>query len=462
MKPSEDRLLQEAIEVMSQEVQALGLRPHPLIFDIVPPEVMDELASYVIPGRFSHWTHGRDYARQKTLRRHGHNRLYETVINTNICQAYLADSNTLLENKMVAAHVMGHADFFANNRFFHQSPPRMDRTMEAHAARIRHFEDLYEMEVVEKLLDAIMVIEYYTDPYTADFMPVDGYEIEPPKQAPKTLYDDLEPVQAGPRWTGHRIKRPHTPNEPDRDLLRFIMLHSPILDEWEQEVLSMVREESLYFAPNRRTKFVNEGWATLIHAMVMRRIDLTPEEYINFSALTANVTQPHSGNLNPYHVGYTVMKHLNKVFGGDEQNLAPDMLELREFVSDASLIRDYLNEELIEELGFSLTEEEAAEIDLKPGQKRWEHVRDALMGYFYNSGYPEIVAVDGDYNGERELLLHHLWTGLPIDIGYAKKTLEHVFHLWGRTVHLKTVLGIDEEGEELVKMMSYDGKSGHA
>ena len=88
--------------------------------------------------------------------------------------------------------------------------------------------------------------------------------------------------------------------------------------------------------------------------------------------------------------------------------------------------------------------------------KDWEAVRDRLVTDLTGFGFPIIVACDGDYDGHRELYLRHEWTGKPLDLTYARKTLEHVYRLWGRRVWLETMTA-----DEKSLVLSYDARHGH-
>jgi stage V sporulation protein R len=59
---------------------------------------------------------------------------------------------------------------------------------------------------------------------------------------------------------------------------------------------------------------------------------------------------------------------------------------------------------------------------------------------------------NGDYRGNRELLLVHVFEGQELDMNYAEKTLQHVYQLWGRPVHLETIY----DGKKI--LLSYDGE----
>ena len=85
---------------------------------MVPATIMYEFGAYGLPGRFSHWTHGRAYQQIKTMYDYGLSKIYELVINADPAYAFLLENNSVLQNKVVAAHVLAHSDFFKNNAYF--------------------------------------------------------------------------------------------------------------------------------------------------------------------------------------------------------------------------------------------------------------------------------------------------------------------------------------------------------
>jgi stage V sporulation protein R len=210
----------------------------------------------------------------------------------------------------------------------------------------------------------------------------------------------------------------------------------------------------LYFFPQMQTKIVNEGWATLSHATILRRLDLSHDEYVDFADLHAGVIQPGQRRINPYHVGFKILQRLNHEHGGDDETIAPALLELRETTADLSLIRNELTKELVEDLDLYVYRRVGDELVIT--DKDWEAVRDRLVTDLTGYGFPIIAAADGDHEGRRELLLRHEWTGKPLDLPYARRTLEHIHRLWGRTVWLQTRTADDEP-----LLLAYDPKDGH-
>ena len=101
----------------------MGLDPYPVHSSWCPPTIMYEFGAYGLPGRFTHWSHGKAYHRMKTKYDYGLSKIYELVINTNPSYAFLWRQNDILQNKLVVAHVLGHTDFFKNNVYFKHTPP---------------------------------------------------------------------------------------------------------------------------------------------------------------------------------------------------------------------------------------------------------------------------------------------------------------------------------------------------
>ena len=77
-----------------------------------------------------------------------------------------------------------------------------------------------------------------------------------------------------------------------KDLLLFIEEYSRELEDWQRDILTMMREEMLYFWPQLETKIMNEGWASFWHQRILREMDLTSDEAIEFAKLNAGVVQP--------------------------------------------------------------------------------------------------------------------------------------------------------------------------
>ncbi|HEY3368686.1 MAG TPA: SpoVR family protein [Symbiobacteriaceae bacterium] len=332
------------------------------------------------------------------------------------------------------AHVFGHTDFFKHNVWFGRTNRQMIESVSQNAQRIRQYGiDEGSLEV-EKFLDAVLALSDHIDPYPRH----DRAEAKPgmSSNAAPGPYGDLFPDLDGAGQASARKakadQRRRIPPEPEKDLLRFILEHADRLEDWQRDVLAIVREESLYFVPQMQTKIMNEGWASFWHSRILRELNLTDDEFMEFGRLHSGVCTPGRTRMNPYHVGLKMFEDIEKRFG------RPKIFGVRELENDVSFIRSYLTEELCKDLDLFIYE---LDEDWKITDKKWERVRDAICNSMTNFGQPYIVVVDGDYSGKRELYLQHYHDGRDLDMPYAERTLQYAYQLWGRPVHLETKIG---------------------
>jgi stage V sporulation protein R len=473
MEDREIQNLEKSVEQIWEIARKFGLDPFPTNFEIVPASVMYEVGSYALPGRYSHWTFGKAYHRMKTMYDFGLSKIYEVVINTNPSYGFLLETNSPVQNKMVISHVLGHVDFFKNNVYFSKTNRRMVESVSAHTRRIMEYEFKYGRKTVERFLDAVLAIEEHIDPHF--FI---KREISPEEERrraetrPKDgRYDDLwnlDRTASEASSTSEGSDQQRSDNEqpkgrlPQKDIVLYVMNNSPSLTSWQRDLIGMVHEEMEYFVPQMQTKIMNEGWASFWHARIMRELDLEDQEHLEFAELHSGVVSPQKGQLNPYYLGYKIYEDIErrwdnptdeerKILGRNGAEGREKIFEVREIDNDVSFLRNYLTEDLCEELDlfvYELVEEEEWTIS----EKRWERVRDQLVANMTNFGFPYLQVEDGDYNGNRELYLKHSFEGTELDLRYARKALEHVYTLWGRAVHLETVV----DGEPTV--MHYNGE----
>ncbi len=462
----EVRELEKALEqIWELATNKFGLDPYPTRFEIVPATVMYEVGSYALPGRYSHWSFGKAYHKMKTMYDLGLSRIYEVVINSNPSYAFLLDTNSLLQNKLVIAHVLGHVDFFKHNAWFGPTNRRMLDDAAMHASRIAGYEFKHGRKVVEEFLDAVLSIEEHID---ANFFIKKQRGEKKPEEAESRRpvpgkYDDL--LSLGEQKVlddAEAVRQVEEQHQPEKDLVWYIMQNSPSLQPWQRDVMSMIHDEMLYFVPQMQTKILNEGYASYWHSRLMRELDLPTNEHLEFAELHAGVVSPHKGQLNPYYLGYKILEDIERrwdnptkeereKFGRVPGRGRAKLFEVREVDNDVSFLRNYLTEDLCEELDlfvFELVDEEEWTVT----EKRWERVRDQLVANLTNFGFPYIEVTDGDYDHNRELYLTHRYEGSELDLKYARKVLEYVYRLWGRPVHLETKVDDD------ALVLHYDGK----
>src|SRR5947209_5631996 len=259
--------LEKALEQIWEVARRFGLDPYPVRFEVVPATVMYEIGSYALPGRYSHWTFGKAYHRMKTMYDFGLSKIYEVVINTNPAYGFLLETNSPVQNKLVMAHVLGHVDFFKHNAYFSRTNRRMVETVSTHAGRMSEYEFRYGRKTVERFLDAVLSVEEHIDPNFFIRREDPRREDDRKKAAPKVgRYDDLWNIgrrPGGEAEAGEGEERPRGDRLPEKDLVYYIMRNSPLLKDWQRDVMAMVHEEMEYFVPQMQTKTLNEGWACL-------------------------------------------------------------------------------------------------------------------------------------------------------------------------------------------------------
>lgn len=452
--------LHKAMDRIWEIAEGFGLDAFPIHFEIVPPSIMYEFGAYGIPGRFSHWTHGKAYHQLKTMYDYGLSKIYELVINANPSYAFLMDGNSLLQNKLVVAHVIGHGDFFKNNTYFKQTSRQMIETASLNAERIRRYEFQHGKVAVESFLDSVLSIQEHIDPNV--FMrkkPKGPRE----KKAHETAYDDLFELagQQEEEEHGQEEATQRLPAEPEKDVLHFLMERAA-LKEWQQDIIGIVRAEMLYFLPQMQTKIMNEGWASLWHARIMRALSLSEDEYVEFAHLHSSVLSPSKRQVNPYYIGMKIFEDIERRWDSpsaeDKEKFSrkgaegrQKLFEARELESDVSFLRNYLTKELVDDLDLYIYKQEGRE--LKIVEKDWEKVRETLISSMTNFGNPYIVVEDADHKRNSELYLKHWHEGADLDVDYAERTLRHIHNIWQRPVHLETVL------RDKKTLLTFDGSA---
>lgn len=461
---SDAKALEYAISEITEIAEGFGLDFYPMRYEICPAEIIYTFGAYGMPTRFSHWSFGKQFFKMKLQYDLGLSKIYELVINSNPCYAFLLDTNSLIQNKLIVAHVLAHCDFFKNNARFQNTKRDMVESMAATAERVRQYEIEYGKKEVEDFLDAVLSIEEHIDPSL--LRPKLDWQVEDTEweetSIQTTEYDDLWSLDERDKEQAKRKRvKKSFPPQPEKDIMLFIEQYSRELEDWQRDIMTMVREEMLYFWPQLETKIMNEGWASYWHQRILRELDLTSDEAIEFAKLNASVIQPSKTNINPYYLGLKIFEdieerwdHPNKEMkeqGVKENSGREKIFEVREIESDISFIRNYLTKELVHREDMYLFQKRGR--DYKVVDKDWTEVRDQLVNMRVNGGFPYITVNDGDYLKNGELYLKHWYEDVELDLNYLEKVLPYIHQLWGRSVHMESVV------EERSVLFSYNGRN---
>ena len=459
--------LQEWDDRIIELVERFGLNCYPQEFEICDHnEMLGYMAYSGMPARYSHWSYGKSFEREKTMYDHGVSGLpYEMVINSNPCLAYLMRDNTLALQILTIAHVYGHNDFFANN-FTFTSGTDARYTLEMfknHAKRVdRYMQDpSIGLNLVEDTLDCAHSISLQCSKNLAiKRLSEDEQRLRRWEQAqlPEDPYRDIHPTR---EYTTPDLDR--LPLEPNENILEFIASYNPYLPEWKKDVLRMVDQETRYFVPQMDTKIMNEGWASYWHHRVLRELKLPEGIHLEFLVRHSQVLRPSPGGLNPYHLGFILWHDIERRWNegetgeeflskprpkkteGMDENDTPGrkkIFEIRESDRDSSFLRRFLTPQIMRELELFQHEKRGKDrvITKVADEESWETIKETLIRNVGTGSIPIIKVVDADFGKNRTLHLKHYHEGRDLLLEYAEHTLKNIGKLWEREVVLETEL----------------------
>ncbi len=463
-----------------------GLDCFETIFELITYDQINQFAAYGgFPVRYPHWKFGMEYEHLSKSYEYGLSKIYEMVINTDPCYAYLMEGNAMMDQKLVMAHVYGHCDFFKNNIWFSKTNRKMMDQMANHATRIRRYVDRYGIETVESFIDTCLSLENLIDRYSPyvekSIVPKEHSEtrdesdyllkvnrpymrdyINPPEFVAEQKRKAIEQAQKSQKF----------PNEPEKDVLRFLVHYAPLAD-WQQDILSIIRDEAYYFSPQGMTKTMNEGWASYWHSKMMTEKILNDSEIIDFADHHSGTMAMAPNGYNPYKVGIELMRDIedrwNKgQFGRDwEQcddvrerknwnkklNLGREKIfEVRKIYNDVTFIDEFLTEDFCIRNKLFVYKFNKKTNKFEVDTRDFKAIKAQLLFHMTNFGQPIIKVADANFENRGELLLTHLHEGIDMQPDYMNETLKNIYKLWSRPVNLATAM----DGEP--QLFRFDGK----
>ncbi|MFO0944483.1 MAG: SpoVR family protein [Planctomycetota bacterium] len=482
--PANLRRLQVEIE---GHARSYGLDFFDVIFELVDCDELNAIAALGgFPNRYPHWRFGMEYEQLSKSYRYGLSKIYELVINNDPCYAYLMDSNALVDQKLVMAHVYGHCDFFKMNQSFSKTSRKMMDETANHGNRIREFMDRQGQSEVEDFIDICLSLEDLIDPHspfikrrstpgerekdqanktTPARFESKGYmdAFINPREALKAEAERLDKLE--------REKAARYPTEPERDVLWFLMEHAN-LKPWQREVLSIIRDEAYYFAPQGQTKIMNEGWASFWHSTIMCERELDDTEIIDFADHHSGTMAMSPGSFNPYKIGIELFRDIedrwNKGRFGKEYDECDDwnlkrnwdmklglgrkkIFEVRQIHNDVTFIDTFLTEDFCRRHKLFSFAYNRGDSQYEIESRQFAMIKERLLFQLTNHGRPFIYVVDSNYRNRGELFLVHKFLGVELRLDYARDVLVNLWKIWGRPVHVRTMV------EDRPVLWSYDG-----
>lgn len=488
-KPLDGELLRIRDEIHGY-AKEFGLDFYEVRFEVCDYDTINILAAQGgFPSRYPHWRFGMDYDQLSKGYAYGLQKIYEMVINTNPCYAYLLNANHIVDQKIVMAHVYGHADFFKNNAWFANTDRNMLAVMANHGTKIRRYMERFGQNRVEEFIDRVNSIENLIDVGMLFETPESRRQSEERMKVAReeiaNLSDDRSnalksfmrskdrkegsaPQQVVEESADLREKKINYP----RDIMHYLLENAP-LEEWEADILGILRDEAYYYLPQRLTKIMNEGWASYWHSHIMTTRALKASEIIDYADHHAGVMAMSRQNINPYKIGIELYRDIEYRWNtgrfGKEYNECEDMhvkanwdkklglgrqkiFEVRKTHNDVSFIDEFFTPEFCERQQLF-----TYKFNPRTGRNEIEtrdfmDIKNKLLSSLSNFGSPVIEIESGNYQNRGELLLRHVHRGVDLDFGYASDTLKNLYALWKRPVN------ITSRQEEQNITLSFDGK----
>jgi stage V sporulation protein R len=481
---------------IEKAARSVGLDFFETVFELVTYDQLNQIAAYGgFPVRYPHWRFGMEYESLSKSYEYGLSKIYELVINNDPCYAYLMEGNEFLDQKLVMAHVFGHCDFFKNNYWFSPTDRKMMDNMANHATRVRRYMDRYGVENVENFIDLCLSLENLIDRHS----PYTQQKVVAQTKAPAELAEEEMERESAARPDGRlRVHRGYMekyinppefvaeqqkrmaednrdsgtfPEKPERDVLNFLLHYAP-LKPWQQDVLSIIREEAYYFAPQGMTKIMNEGWASYWHSKILTEQIMNDSEIIDFADRHSGTMAMSPTSFNPYKVGIELFRNIeerwNKGQFGREYDECTDLaakkhwntkagkgrekiFEVRKHYNDVTFIDEFLTEEFCVEHKMFVYKHNKRTGQYEVDTRDFPLIKKKFLFQLTNFGQPIISVVDANHNNRGELLLAHMYEGVEMQPDYMEATMKNMFQIWGRPVAVATVL--DSEP----KIVTWDG-----
>ncbi len=481
-------LLDHMVRIKAKAIE-YGLDFFEVVFEVLDFETMNQIAAFGgFPVRYPHWRWGMEYDRLSKRDAYGMGRIYEMVINNDPCYAYLQESNSVTDQKLVMAHVYGHADFFKHNLWFSKTERKMMDVTANHATRVRRHIERQGQEVVERFIDDCLALEHLIDPHSMFVRregvagSEEGEQAFEPHRLPAKDYMDpfINPAAEMERQREAHAKQQEAskrafPTSPARDVLLFLLRHAP-LDSWQQDVLGLIRDEAYYFAPQGMTKIMNEGWATYWHSKLMTQHFLEASEIVDYAEQHSGVVHMPPGGFNPYKIGVEMFKDIERRWDRGQHGSAWESLddigakdrfddksmkgrekifEVRRIYNDVSFIDEFLTPEFVDRHKMYEYRRDPRTGELRIASRDFDRVKRVFLAQITNLGRPSVQVVDANYLNRGKLMLAHRHVGLEIDATKAGEVLAALRRVWGRPVHLWAVI---REEASVMTLAEADGK----
>ncbi|MDY6905278.1 MAG: SpoVR family protein [Thermodesulfobacteriota bacterium] len=464
----------------------------------------------MIPTLYDYWVHDVEVLRERGKYELYPSNPYETVINTRPAMSFYNDNNPDWLNVMIFYHVLAHIDFFQNNIYFKHTwnydfagQALSDKRL---IARLRSEKGRWVDYTIEFARGIDNITGFYRELARSDAPAGDGlsdrinyyFDIflqnrekgeqalylkeiqrynqcmaQDPDHGEKAFFADVGRTYPEFEALFEKYLDERTPAP--ADLLAYLIDHSPELaredSKWMKSVLQVVRNTSLFFQPQIRTKIINEGWSSYWHETLFLNDDRIAGHEVDFARVNAKVSSLPRVGLNPYALGMRLFQYIeelgdkgrhtmafrriNDILQRDKYDMATGngrslIFDVRRQMNDFLLLYHFIDQDFVNKNKLFVT---GKRINAQKGV--WEYYvksrsadqyRQMALDSLY---HPPHITVNHDKTLPERLYLTHTFEHKPLVKDFIENTMMGIEFLWGGTVELETsepvVSGQEEE-----------------
>ncbi|MBN1971746.1 MAG: SpoVR family protein [Candidatus Delongbacteria bacterium] len=524
-----DQRTKQIMEDCKTKARSAGLSfdKETLEYIVTNRDMIDLSPKVMIPTLYDYWVNDVDVLKNRgQYKLYPHNP-YETVINSRPAISYYNDNNPDWMNIMIFYHVIGHIDFFQNNHLFEKtwnddfvgqalSDKRLIESLRVAHGRycdyviefgrsidnITGYFNQFKHEDYIKKSEPEEIISFYFDNFLPNiagkkqndiFKEIYEYNllIDKGRDIARTIFINTV-KNKHPEFESYFERHKGLLNSGiEMDVLEFITEYSPFLkkekNQWMRSVLSIIRNTSLYFAPQIRSKIINEGWASYWHDTLFIQDERIKGHEADYAKLNAGVTSLSRVGLNPYAIGLRLIQHIEdladkgkiswdfqKIKDSDQREKYDKKImkgkeaifELRKNFSDFVLINTFVDQDFVDKYDLFVvgkrldTSRNVYQYYIK--SRKAEDYKQMLIDSLY---HPPHIVVDTELTDDNTLYLVHKFEGKQLIKDFIPDVIHGLGYLWGGDVKIETteiVVSNTSSGQsrmnQRVRYVFHDGK----
>jgi stage V sporulation protein R len=506
-----DQHTKHIMEGCKERARSAGLQfeDETLEYIVTNRDLLELSPKNMIPTLYDYWVHDVEVLKEKGKYDLYPTNPYETVINTRPAVSFYNDNNPDWLNVMIFYHVLGHIDFFQNNLFFRHTWDD-DFTGQALSdkrsiALIRNEKGRWADYVIEFARGMDNLVGYYTVLSLADKAPatmlqrkLDYYldvflqsirhvkpaeymkEIEALNEAVRIYGASGEQVffseanKRYPEFEAFYTKSLQSESHGRPDPMQYIMEHSTFLNQepnrWMKLILQIIRNTSLFFQPQIRSRIMNEGWASYWHEKLFLKDDRISSHEVDFAVINANVTSLPRIGLNPYALGMRMFQYIEEMSEkgrfGHEYSRILDMetrnsydqrtgkgmetiFEVRKTMNDFRFVSSFIDQGFVDRYRLLVAgkrlDEQRMVWEYYVKSRKAADYRDMIIDQLY---HPPCVEIPPEKQTRDTLYLYHRFEQKPLVAEFIPNTLMGIEYLWGHPVQLETSEVVSTGGAE--------------